>query len=250
VDRFSFFERLPRNEPGATTFTSAYLTYVQLNRTDRVLDIRSGCGDRAVWVARSRGCYVVAVDRDPRYCLRSHQLGQDSGTNDQLIAVCAQYNALPFDDESFSLVVAEWAATEFGLGPSLKLWRRLVPIGGFIALSYPGVVNRDAPAEVRDPIESRMAQPMQCLADYQATARDSGYEIVYQAPLEHALWDNFYTEAMRRAWSLQGRHALTQSDVTSVSNPVAQSVLNEARWYRQVGRGRVFLQSMLLRRTR
>ena len=30
-----------------------------------------------------------------------------------------------------------------------------------------------------------------------------------------------------------------------VVNPVAESVLKEARWYRQIGRGRVFLQSML-----
>ena len=91
---------------------------------------------------------------------------------------------------------------------------------------------------------------MQTLADYQAIVRDSGYELVYQAPLEHALWDNFYTEVTRRAWSVQGRRKTGNSADTKVVNPVAESVLKEARWYRQIGRGRVFLQSMLLRRTR
>ena len=91
---------------------------------------------------------------------------------------------------------------------------------------------------------------MQTLADYQAIVRDSGYELVYQAPLEQALWDNFYTEVTRRAWSVQGRRKPGSSADTKVVNPVAESVLKEARWYRQIGRGRVFLQSMLLRRIR
>ena len=133
VDRFSFFERLPRNEPGATTFTSAYLTFVQLSRTDRVLDVRSGCGDRSVWIAIHGDVMSLST---VTYDISNSSSGRRQRRIRPAPTVCAQYNALPFEDETFALITAEWAAVEFGLGTSLKLWRRLVPIGGFIALSY------------------------------------------------------------------------------------------------------------------
>jgi hypothetical protein len=167
----------------------------------------------------------------------------EGGAGDHMTAVCARYDALPFADESFSLVMAEWAALSQGLSGALQSWRRLVPVGGLIAVSYPGVVNRDAPQEVRGPLELRMAEPMATLLDYHETIRQSGYEVIHQAPLSHALWENFYTDTTRRAWALSGR------DMSHLNDTIC-SVLDEANWYRNVGRGRVFLQSMLLRRTR
>jgi len=243
VDRYEFFSGLPRTEPGGTIFTSAYLSFVQLQRSDRILDLRTGTGERAVWICRSRVGEVVAVDQDPRFCRLAQSHALDGGTGGRMQAVCARYNALPFSDESFSLVIAEWAPITLGLKASLQLWRRLVPVGGLLAISYPGVVNRDAPKEVRGPIELRMAEPMATLNDYQSTARSLGYEMVHQATLGHHLWQNFYADTTRRAWALAGR------DENNVSGAI-RSILDEANWYRNIGRGRVFLQSMLLRRTR
>jgi len=42
VDRFEFFARLPRNEPGGVAFTNAYLTAVPLKPAERVLDLECG----------------------------------------------------------------------------------------------------------------------------------------------------------------------------------------------------------------
>ena len=243
MDRFDFFSRLPRSEPGGTTFTSAYLSFVQIQRSDRVLDLRTGAGERAVWIARSRGCEVVGVDQDQRFCRLALTRAAEGGAGDHVSTVCARYGALPFEDESFTLVVAEWAPMFLGLNASLKLWRRLVPIGGHIAISHPGIVNKDAPQEVRGPLELRMAEPMAVLADYQTIIRALGYEIIYQAPLAQALWENFYTDTTRRAWALNGQHKAGESGTLRM-------ILDEAHWYRHVGRGRVFLQSILLRRTR
>ncbi len=130
-----------------------------------------------------------------------------------------------------------------GLEVSLKLWRRLIPVGGHIGASYPGVINKDAPDEVRGPLELRMAEPMKTLAEYQAIARKTGYDLIHQAPLAHALWENFYADTTRRAWALNNHESAEKTGVV-------RTVLDEAHWYRHVGRGRVFLQSMLLRRSR
>ena len=48
MDRFDFFAHLPRNQPGGTSFTSAYLSSVKIHPTDRLLDLASAGGDRLV----------------------------------------------------------------------------------------------------------------------------------------------------------------------------------------------------------
>ncbi len=243
MDRFQFFSQLPRNEPGGVSFTSAYLGAVQIRSTDRILDLRCGSGDRSVWVARSRGCEVVCVDDDPRYLSVLSKHAYESGAGDKIFGVASQYDALPFQPDSFPLVLAEWAAVTLGLEKSIKAWRTLVPVGGHVAISYPGVVNRDAPEEVRAALESRMVEPLSTLSDYQETIRTCGYEIVHQTPLLNALWERFYADSLRHAW------AALASGEASREDDVIQSITKEAEWFHTVGRGRVFLQAMLLRRT-
>ena len=243
MDRFQFFSRLPRNEPGGVSFTSAYLGAVQIRATDRILDQRCGTGDRSVWVARSRGCEVVCVDEDPRFLSVLAKNAYESGAGDQIFGVASAYDALPFKEGSFPLVMAEWAAGTLGLEHSIKAWRTLVPVGGHIAISYPGVVNRDAPIEVRAALEARMVEPLATLSDYQEIIRDCGYEIIHQTPLLNALWERFYADSLRHAWSALANGEASRDD------SVIGSVMKEAEWFHTGGRGRIFLQAMLLRRT-
>ena len=124
MDTFEFYSKLPRAAPGATSFTSAYLSTIKLRAKDKLADLHSRTGERAVWVARSRGCSVVAVDEDPRFCQVIDERALDGGAANQVQAVSSGYLELPFEDESFSLVMAEWAAAHTGLTAGLKAWRR------------------------------------------------------------------------------------------------------------------------------
>lgn len=244
MDRFTFFSPLPRSEPGGSTFTSAYLTQVQIKANHRVLDLRCASGDRATWVARSRGCRIVAVDEEPRYLPVVAERTADGGAGHLVQPVAASYEHLPFADESFRLVMAEGAALTMGLQGALSAWRRLVPKNGHVAVTYPGVVNKDAPPEVREPLERHMGEPLRTLADYHTVVRNSGFELVHQVPLQPELWDAFYADAMRRAW------ALVAAKTVDKNEQVIREVLAEAHWYRRIGRGRVFMQALVLRRTR
>jgi ubiquinone/menaquinone biosynthesis C-methylase UbiE len=242
VDRFDFFAHLPRNEPGGTSFTSAYLSSVKIHPTDRVLDLRSAGGDRTVWIARSRLCKVIAVDEEPRYAALATKAAEEGGAGHLVSTVTAKYDDLPFDDESFDLILAESSANGLGLAQALSVWRRLVPKDGFIAVTYPGVVNKESPPEVRQPIEARMVEPMKTLKEYHEIIKEAGFELVHQTPLPNILWETFYTDAVRRAW------ALIDAKEATKETPVVRDVLAEARWYRRIGRGRVFIQAFMLRR--
>jgi len=244
VDRFEFFSRLPRGEPGGATFTSAYLTQVQIKATDIVCELGCEAGDRATWVARSRGCRIIAVDQEPRYLPVARDRAEQGGALDLVLPIHARYDALPFAENAFRLIVAEGAALPLGLKQALTLWRRFIAPQGHLAITYPGVVKKDAPAEVRAPLEKRMVEPLGTLADYHATVRAAGYEVVHQVPLQAALWDAYYTDNVRHAWALKSNGSVPADD------PAVAEVLDEAKWFKQAGRGRVFLQAMVLRRVR
>ncbi|MCA9537659.1 MAG: class I SAM-dependent methyltransferase [Myxococcales bacterium] len=244
MDRFAFFSRLPRSEPGSATFTSGYLTQVQIRAIDRVLDLHCAAGDRATWIARSRGCRVIAVDEDPRYLPIVRQRAEEGGALHLVQPMAARYEVLPFADESFRVVMAEGAALPLGLQKALSEWRRLVPKNGHVTVTYPGIVNKDAPPEVREPLERRMVEPLRPLADLHTVVRNSGYELAHQVPLQPELWDAFYADVVRHAW------ALTSSRRVRDDEPTVKGLVEEARWFRRIGRGRVFLQAFVLRRVR
>ncbi len=242
MDRFDFFAPLPRIEPGAVNFTSVLLTSVDVGAEDTVLDLNAGAGDRAVWMARSRCRKVIALNEDERYTEKLKQQAADGGADAFLSAVTGNLMELPFDDGQFKLILAEWAATAHGLRASLENWQRYLSPDGYLALSYPGVKNKDAPVEARGPLELRMAEPMDTLKNYHKIIAECGYELCFQLPLPEEAWEYYYADALRRIW------ALTGDKTEAITDPVLKSIHAEAQWYRRVGRGRVFLQGFLLKK--
>lgn len=243
MDRYEFFSQLPRTEPGCPTFTSQYLSKVPLKATDRILDLAAGGGQRTTWIARSRGSRVVSVEREARFLPTIMRHAREGGAGHLVHALCARYDKLPFKDQSFSAVLAEGAALRLGLKNALQQWRSLVSPQGVVCVTYPGVVNKNAPSQVRAPLEARMIEPLATLPEYVEIIKASGYELIHQVPLHPELWDNFYSSNVRHAWALHTSGAVSETD------PTLRDVLAEARWFRRVGRGRVFLQAFVCRRT-
>ena len=241
---YEFFSALPRHEPGGATFTSGYLSAVNIKASDVACELATGPGTTAVWIARSRGCRVVAVDKDRRWLEMTQLHAREGGADDLVDPVCADYRSLPFGDNAFRVVLAEGAALGLGLKQALTLWRRLISPKGHLTLTYPGVVNKNAPPEVRGPLERRMVEPLGTLADYESVIRATSYELIHQSTLPNELWDGYYNDVVRHVWALEKAGKVTRED------PFIRGVLEEARWFRHIGRGRVFLLGLVLRRVR
>lgn len=242
MDLFGFYADLPRIEPGGVTFSSAYLSAIPIKSSDTVAELGCGLGTNATWIARSRCCPVVAVDSDQRHLRETMRRAEEGGSSSLVWPVRADLANLPFPDQTFKVVVAEGAALPLGLRHALTVWRRVLAPGGVLALTYPGVVNKGAPHEVRGPLERRMAEPMGTLADYHAVVRAAGFELVHQVSMQPELWEGYYNDCVRHAW------ALIRAERASEDDPTIRRVLEEAQWYRHVGRGRVFYVAMVLRR--
>jgi ubiquinone/menaquinone biosynthesis C-methylase UbiE len=109
---------------------------VQPRPGDHLLDVGSGIGGPARYLARRFGCRVTGIDLTPEFCAVASQLTQLLGLQAQVDFRVGDATALPFDDAAFdgaySMNVSMNIADKAGL--YRELWRVLKP-GGWLALS-------------------------------------------------------------------------------------------------------------------
>lgn len=73
----------------------------------RVLDLASGPGHLAVYIARlAAGVHVVSLDISPTMVRLAAKHAREAGLEGRVHAVCADAHRLPFQDGSFDLVVS------------------------------------------------------------------------------------------------------------------------------------------------
>ena len=111
----------------------------------RVLDLGSGKGATSVFLAREYGVKVVAAD----WWIAAEDAAAvfaEAGVAEQVTAVHAEAHNLPFEDESFDVVVSIDAFEYFGTADSyLPYLLRFLRPGGQLGMATPGMTR-----EVRD----------------------------------------------------------------------------------------------------
>src|SRR6056297_103523 len=77
---------------------------LQVRPTDRVLDIGSGSGGTARYLASRYGCHVIGIDLTPSYVHLAADLSKRLKLDDKTAFGCGNGAVLPFMDESFDIV--------------------------------------------------------------------------------------------------------------------------------------------------
>lgn len=122
--------------PGGEDLTRRALDLVGLGAGDRMLDIASGAGTSALLAARERGCEVVGVDYGEGAVAGANAEAQGGGLGDRVSFVRADAEALPFEDDSFDVVLCECALCTFTDKPTaIAEIRRVLRPGGRVAIS-------------------------------------------------------------------------------------------------------------------
>lgn len=131
--------------PGGLALTRQLARSCAIGRDDRVLDLASGRGTSAHWLAASLGAQVFAVD-----------LGRDNleqtPTHARLQPLQADVMALPFVDHSFNAILCECALCTFP-DPNLALQevRRVLKPLGYLGLSDM-LLQKPLPEELQTPL--------------------------------------------------------------------------------------------------
>jgi len=103
---------------------------------DRLLDVGSGLGGPARWLARRFGCHVTGVDLTPEFCEVAREVTRRTGMVSAVEFVVADALSLPFADASFDGAYSMNVSMNIADKPRLyREIRRVVRPGGWLLLS-------------------------------------------------------------------------------------------------------------------
>ena len=114
LDPYQFMAELGKKviHPGGRRSTEELLRFAQIDGAHRVLDVGCGVGTTAIEIAERFGCDVTAVDLDEAMLAKAREAVARRDLAAQVTVQAGDIHALPFDDESFDVVIVE-AVTMF-----------------------------------------------------------------------------------------------------------------------------------------
>jgi cyclopropane fatty-acyl-phospholipid synthase-like methyltransferase len=147
-----------------------------LTASSRVLDIGSGVGGPARYLAHTTGCHVTAVELQPELHAIAVDLTRRSGLDDRVTHLCGDALEVPLPDHGFDAAVSWLAILHLADRPRLfaRLARALRP-GGSAYIEDLCARTPFAPAELRDLREIVFGITVTSIDDYAADAAGAGF---------------------------------------------------------------------------
>jgi SAM-dependent methyltransferase len=120
-----------------------FISWLELDSASKVLDIASGSGGPALFLARTVGCNVTGLEINPSSAAAAKEWAQSLGLD---ALVHFQHgnanNPLPFEDQSFTAVICIDSINHLpGRLQVLKEWYRVLRPGGRILFTDPIIVT-------------------------------------------------------------------------------------------------------------
>ncbi len=121
-----------------------------------VLDIGSGYGGAARYLAQTYGCTVTALNLSEKENQRARMLNQQQGLNDRITVLDASFENIPAEHEQFDVVWSQDAILHSGNRPQvITEVARVLKAGGQFLFTDP-MQSDDCPAGVLQPILDRI----------------------------------------------------------------------------------------------
>lgn len=121
---------------GSVDATDELVQLCQISKDSYVLDVGSGVGQTPCYLAEKYNCRVVGVDIVPKMIERSNQRARKTGVADLVDFRVADAQELPFDNETFDIVITE-SATAFPEDKQKAVleYARVLKPGGYVGLN-------------------------------------------------------------------------------------------------------------------
>ena len=179
-------------------FTASHRTVVKiaslldLTVQDRVLDIGSGYGGAARYLAKTIGCHVTCLNLSEVQNERNRQLNQAQGVTDKITVMDGNFEDIPAEANSCSVVWSQDAILHSGNRRLVvQEVARVLQTGGHFA--FTDIMQQDdCPAGVLAPVLDRIhLDSLGSLSFYRQAATQAGLEEVRFVDLTHQLVNHY-----------------------------------------------------------
>lgn len=132
IDEMMYSCGLEILHPGGIEKTDEMARMCKIGEGKKVLDIGSGKGTTACYLAEKYTCDVVGVDLSERMIAYAKRKAKKKGLDDRVSFRRANAQNLPFDDESFDIVMAECTTVLIDKERAFSEFLRVARHGGYI----------------------------------------------------------------------------------------------------------------------
>ncbi len=146
--------------PGGLKLTKELCEKLNLSPKDKVLDLASGLGTTAIFLAEEFGVSITGIDVSEINVKKSNLLAQDKGLGERVKFVVANAEKLPFEDQSFDVIISECSLCLFqNKELAILEMNRLLKFGGRLGIT-------DVAIEKKLPIDiEKMIFKVTCISD-------------------------------------------------------------------------------------
>lgn len=142
VRRETFGEDIGQNSWITTDEYDTFYSWLDLSPGEHVLEIASGSGGPALYLAKKFGCRIIGVDVNEEGIKTANQQALDASITDAQFRVADVNQRLPFDDDTFDAVMCIDSMNHFRDRPGyLREWHRVLRPGKRALFTDPVVMT-------------------------------------------------------------------------------------------------------------
>ncbi|MFW5807659.1 MAG: SAM-dependent methyltransferase [Spirochaetota bacterium] len=131
-------------------------TLPEINENTRVLDIGSGFGGAARYIAKTTGAHVTALNLSTVENERNRKMNREQGLDEKIDVVDGSFEELPFADDSFNVVWSQDAILHSGNREKvIEEVARVLKEGGSFVFTDP-MMTDDCPLDTLQPVLDRI----------------------------------------------------------------------------------------------
>ena len=142
IRRETYGEDIGQNSWITTDEYDTFYSWLDLSPGDHVLEVASGSGGPALYLARKFKCRITGLDINEEGLKTANQSAQDANIIDAKFQFADVNQRLPFDDETFDAVMCTDSMNHFRnrLG-YLREWQRVLKTGRRLLFTDPVVIT-------------------------------------------------------------------------------------------------------------
>jgi cyclopropane fatty-acyl-phospholipid synthase-like methyltransferase len=142
IRRETYGEDIGQNSWITTDEYDTFYSWLNLSGGDHVLEVASGSGGPALYLARKFKCHITGLDINEEGIKTANQQAADAKIQNAKFQLADVDQRLPFDDETFDAVICVDSMNHFRDRLSyLKEWRRVLKSGKWALFTDPVVIT-------------------------------------------------------------------------------------------------------------